>query len=146
MQNTTERSSRSAEGLYKFFIYFVLVLLAVIIIVPVAWVFMASIKQNAEFYGNPWALPAGFYWQNFVNAWNGAKMGEYMLNSVIVTALALVLLLVIALLKSCRASLIMVANKDKGRFLHYGRDQIRSRRAHRGALAASPRLGSVSST
>ncbi len=35
MQNTTERSSRSAEGLYKFFIYFVLVLLAVTIIVPV---------------------------------------------------------------------------------------------------------------
>ena len=31
------------------------------------------------------------------NAWNGAKMGEYMLNSVLVTALALVLLLVIAL-------------------------------------------------
>ena len=97
MQNTTEKSSRSAEGLYKFFIYFVLVLLAVTIIVPVAWVFMASIKQNAEFYGNPWALPAGFYWQNFVNAWNGAKMGEYMLNSVIVTALALALLLVVAL-------------------------------------------------
>ena len=97
MQNTTEKSSRSAEGLYKFFIYFVLVLLAVTIIVPVAWVFMASIKQNAEFYGNPWALPAGFYWQNFVNAWNGAQMGEYMLNSVIVTALALALLLVVAL-------------------------------------------------
>ena len=74
-----------------------LILLAVTIIVPVAWVFMASIKQNSEFYGNPWALPAGFYWQNFVNAWNGAKMGEYMLNSVVVTALALVLLLLIAL-------------------------------------------------
>ena len=97
MQKTEEKSSRSAEGLYKFFIYFVLILLAVTIIVPVAWVFMASIKQNAEFYGNPWALPAGFYWQNFVNAWNGAKMGEYMLNSVIVTALALALLLVVAL-------------------------------------------------
>ena len=97
MQNTTEKSSRSAEGLYKFFIYFVLVLLAVTIIVPVAWGFKASIKQNAEFYGNPWALPAGFYWPNFVIAWNGAKMGEYMLNSVIVTALALALLLVVAL-------------------------------------------------
>ena len=97
MKKTEEKSSRSAEGLYKFFIYFVLILLAVTIIVPVAWVFMASIKQNSEFYGNPWALPAGFYWQNFVNAWNGAKMGEYMLNSVIVTALALALLLVVAL-------------------------------------------------
>ena len=93
MKKTEEKSSHSAEGLYKF----VLILLAVTIIVPVARVFMASIKQNAEFYGNPWALPAGFYWQNFVNAWNGAKMGEYMLNSVLVTALALVLLLVIAL-------------------------------------------------
>ena len=49
MQKTEEKSSRSAEGLYKFFIYFVLILLAVTIIVPVAWVFMASIKQNSEF-------------------------------------------------------------------------------------------------
>ena len=96
MQKTQEQtSSRSAEKLYKFFIYLVLVLLAVTIIVPVAWVFMASVKQNSEFYGNPWALPAGFYWQNFVDAWNGAKMGQYMLNSVAVTALALALLLVI---------------------------------------------------
>lgn len=37
MQKTEEKSSRSAEGLYKFFIYFVLILLAVTIIVPVAW-------------------------------------------------------------------------------------------------------------
>ena len=78
-----------ADRLYKVFIYFVLILLAVTILVPVAWVFMASIKQNSEFYGNPWSLPLGVYWQNFVNAWNTAKMGEYMLNSVIVTALAL---------------------------------------------------------
>ena len=98
MQETTaQKTPRSAEGLYKFFIYLVLILLAVTILVPVAWVFMASIKQNSEFYGNPWALPAGFYWQNFVNAWNGAQMGQYMLNSVIVTSLALILLLVIAL-------------------------------------------------
>ena len=97
MQNTTEKSSRSAEGLYKFFIYFVLVLLAVTIIVPVAWVFMASIKQNSEFYGNPWSLPLGFYWQNFVDAWQKASMGSYMLNSVIVTALALAILISVAL-------------------------------------------------
>lgn len=95
MQEKT--TSRSGERLYKAFIYLVLALLAISILVPVAWVFMASVKQNSEFYGNPWALPAGFYWQNFVDAWNGAKMGSYMLNSVIVTALALVLLLIIAL-------------------------------------------------
>ena len=31
MKKTEEKSSRSAEGLYKFFIYFVLILLAVTI-------------------------------------------------------------------------------------------------------------------
>ena len=83
--------------LYKFFIYFVLFALALSIVVPVAWVFMASVKENSEFYGNPWALPKGLYWENFVNAWNKASMGEYMINSVIVTALALGILLVVAL-------------------------------------------------
>ena len=92
-----KKTSSGGDRLFKFFIYLVLGLLAISIIVPVAWVFLASIKQNAEFYGNPWTLPAGFYWQNFVDAWNSAKMGEYMLNSVIVTALALALLLVVAL-------------------------------------------------
>ena len=74
-----------------------LIALAVSIVIPVGWVFMASIKENSEFYGNPWALPLGFYWQNFVDAWNAANMGEYMINSVIVTALALGILLVTAL-------------------------------------------------
>ena len=92
-----KNKSVSGERLYKVFVYVVLITLAITIIVPVAWVFMASIKQNSEFYGNPWTLPAGFYWQNFVDAWNTAKMGEYMINSVIVTALALVILLVVAL-------------------------------------------------
>lgn len=93
----TKNHTGSGERLYKIFIYVVLGLLAITIIVPVLWVFMASIKENSEFYGNPWALPKGFYWQNFAEAWSAAKMDEYMLNSVIVTALALVLLLVIAL-------------------------------------------------
>ena len=65
-----KKHSNSTEHLYKIFIYVVLILLAVIIIVPVAWVFMASIKQNKEFYGNPWTLPEGFYFQNFIDAWN----------------------------------------------------------------------------
>ena len=91
------KKSLSADVLYKIFIYVALITLAIMIIVPLAWVFLASVKQNSEFYGNPWTLPQGLYWQNFVNAWNSANMGSYMLNSAIVTALALGLLLIIAL-------------------------------------------------
>ncbi len=94
---TDNTKTSGGDKLFKFFIYFVLIALAITIIVPVAWVFMASLKQNSEFYGNPWTLPASFYWENFVNAWQGAKMGEYMLNSALVTVMALGLLLIIAL-------------------------------------------------
>ena len=82
--------THSFERLYKAFIYVALITLAISIIVPVGWVFVASIKQNSEFYGSPWTAPKGFYFQNFIDAWTSAKMGDYMLNSVIVTALAAV--------------------------------------------------------
>ena len=82
---------------YKPVIYAALTIMAIIIVVPVAWVFMASIKADSEFYGNPWALPLGIHLQNFSDAWNKARMGEFFLNSVIVTVLALIMLLVIAL-------------------------------------------------
>ncbi len=92
-----EKHTDSTDRLYKFFIYFVLLMLTITILVPVAWVFLASVKQNSEFYGNPWTLPKGFYFQNFIDAFEKAKMGEYFLNSIFVTALALVILLVVAL-------------------------------------------------
>lgn len=92
----TEKSP-AADRIVKIFIYVALITLAILIIVPVAWVFMASVKENSEFYGNPWALPAGFYFQNFIDAWNKARMGEYLFNSILVTALALGILLVVAL-------------------------------------------------
>ncbi len=91
------KTKHSGERVYKVFIYVVLLAMAISIVVPVFWVFMASIKQNVEFYENPWALPMGFYWQNFVDAWQKASMGSYMLNSVIVTALALAILIIVAL-------------------------------------------------
>ena len=96
------KEKQTSTKVYKAFIYVALITLAVTIIVPVAWVFMASVKENSEFYGNPWTLPAGIHWQNFVDAWERASMGEYMLNSVIVTALALVILLVVALDRSVK--------------------------------------------
>lgn len=90
MKNTTKT--------YKLFIYVSIITLAILIIVPVLWVFLASLKNDAEFVGgNAWDLPRRFQFRNFADAWTKAKMGEYFLNSVITTSLALVLLLVISI-------------------------------------------------
>ena len=41
-------SKMSLSKLYKIFIYVALLALAVSIVIPVGWVFLASIKENSE--------------------------------------------------------------------------------------------------
>lgn len=102
---------RKNFDLYKIFIYVALISLAISIIIPVSWVFLASIKTNAEFYGNPWALPHGFNIQNFIDAFQIAQVGDYILNSALVTAMALVILLVVSL----PAAYVLARFQFKGR-------------------------------
>ena len=91
------KHENGGERLYKTFIYLVLGILAVLILIPVLWVIVASVKETSEHYGSPWALPSHIHLQNFADAWNKANMGGYMLHSVIVTVMALGILLVVAL-------------------------------------------------
>lgn len=95
-----KKENTVSKIIFKVIIYIALIAMTISIIVPVLWVFMASFERNAEFIGkgtNPWALPEQLQWQNYVTAFVDAEMGDFFLNSVIVTALALILLLVIAL-------------------------------------------------
>ncbi len=102
----------TGDRLYKIFVYVALGLLAVLILIPVLWVMMASLKETVEHYGSPWALPTHLHWQNFTDAWNKADMGAYMGHSVLVTALSLAILLVVALPASyCLARFKFVGSK-----------------------------------
>lgn len=102
---------RKYFDLYKIFIYVALISLAISIIIPVSWVFLASIKTNAEFYGNPWSLPQGFNIQNFIDAFQIAQVGDFILNSALVTAMALAILLVVSL----PAAYVLARFQFKGR-------------------------------
>ena len=68
---------------------FACLILAVLILIPVIWVMVASVKETSEHYGSPWALPTHIHWQNFADAWTKANMGGYMLHSIYITAMAL---------------------------------------------------------
>ncbi|AQS53715.1 Trehalose transport system permease protein SugB [Jeotgalibaca dankookensis] len=97
MAQSNVETEKKSNRIYKIFIYVALISLAVSIILPVAWIFFASIKENSEFYGNPWALPMGVHVENFVTAFSEANMGSYLFNSVIVSAMAILILLAVAL-------------------------------------------------
>ncbi|MET9337691.1 MULTISPECIES: carbohydrate ABC transporter permease [unclassified Nonomuraea] len=58
----------------------------VLVVVPILWTFLASVKSEDEIFGDAWSLPAAVRWDNFARAWEQAHIGQYMLNSVIVVS------------------------------------------------------------
>ncbi|TMR92036.1 carbohydrate ABC transporter permease [Nonomuraea basaltis] len=58
----------------------------VLMVVPILWTFLASVKSEAEIFDDAWSLPSALQWENFSRAWNNFHIGQYMLNSIIVVA------------------------------------------------------------
>ncbi|MGN9838178.1 carbohydrate ABC transporter permease [Nonomuraea sp. H19] len=63
-----------------------LVVWTVLVVVPILWTFLASVKSEEEIFGDAWSLPAALRWDNFERAWNNFHIGQYLLNSVIVVS------------------------------------------------------------
>lgn len=74
-------------------IYFLLVLY------PLIWMVLSSLKTEREFFRNLWGVPAQFQWNNYVKAWN-MGISNYFLNSVLVTLSTIALCIMIAALAS----------------------------------------------
>ncbi|MET7375910.1 carbohydrate ABC transporter permease [Micromonospora arida] len=70
--------------------------ITLLIVIPVVWVLVASLKRKSEFFGSPWTLPEGLHLQNYVDAFGGAQMGRYFATSVLVTLLGLVFVLAVS--------------------------------------------------
>jgi raffinose/stachyose/melibiose transport system permease protein len=75
--------------------YVVLIVLAVAIIYPLAWMIVNGFKSNAEIFGDAWGLPTTWRWENFARAWNLGVV-RYVMNSVIVTGASVVTTLLIS--------------------------------------------------
>ena len=70
-----------------------LLLLAALIVLPLGWVGLASLKTSHEVVTSPWSFPASPQWGNYARAWREAGIGRYFVNSVEVTLLSLLVLI-----------------------------------------------------
>ncbi len=77
------------------FVILILVFL-VIQIYPVIWLFIASVKPTVELASEPFAFPKTVTFENFVNVLSDGKIGMYMWNSLKVTGLSLILIVVLS--------------------------------------------------
>ncbi len=66
-----------------------------IVIVPFLWVVLSSFKTSKEILASPFSLPAHWSFDNYVHAWTDAGIHQFFLNTVIVVAVALVLVMVL---------------------------------------------------
>lgn len=74
----------------------VLITYSLLVIIPLLWVLMMSFKTNREILTDPWQMPQQLNFENYINAFNQAKMADYFLNSIMVVILGVVILLLIA--------------------------------------------------
>ena len=71
-------------------LYVVLILFAVIQIYPLIFLLFFSLKDNNEIYGgNVMGLPQTLHWSNYKNALVNANVIHYLFNSILVTAIVI---------------------------------------------------------
>lgn len=75
----------------------VMILLSLIYIVPLGWMVMSSFKSKREIFDSPFSPPAVPDFSTWTKAWERGNLGGYVLNSVMVTALAVTIILLCAL-------------------------------------------------
>ncbi|NOU82691.1 ABC transporter permease subunit [Paenibacillus sp. LMG 31459] len=92
--NRPEKRAGSMIG--KTLLRLLLIVQTAAVVYPLLWNVLASFKTNAEIMENPWKLPKGIEWINYAHAFTSARIGDYMLNSVLVVILSMAILLVAA--------------------------------------------------
>ncbi|GIH22292.1 transporter [Acrocarpospora phusangensis] len=70
---------------------------ALLLAAPLYYLAVSALKSNIEIFTRPFALPATWLWENFGTAWLTADLGGALLNSVLVSVVAIVLTLGLAI-------------------------------------------------
>lgn len=93
MENVGENTSKTR--ILGIVLKILIALLLIVEIYPIVWLLLSSIKGPTEFSTTPvYALPKGFYFKNYIDAWNIGKMNIFFKNSLLATSLALVIIIV----------------------------------------------------
>lgn len=85
--------------------------LAFIYSFPLLWMIWSSFKTNREIFGDPLALPTGVDLSVWFEAWTVGNLGLYARNSMIVTSMSVLVILVLAALAAFAFSRFEFAGK-----------------------------------
>jgi len=79
--------------------YIILIPLSIVVLYPVFWTVINSLKSEREFILSTFSLPSALHFENYLMAWSGPQrtgLSIYFMNSVVVTGVTLIILLVLS--------------------------------------------------
>lgn len=100
----------------RIFFKFVLITNALLVLLPVFFLFNSALRETNSFASNPFLLARNPHWENFEQIWSDGAFPIYLWNSIIVTGGSLILILVFAL----GAGFILGRYDFKGNALVFG--------------------------
>jgi multiple sugar transport system permease protein len=78
--------SRSKKITVDSIIYFILIIICFIMVIPFIWMVFSSLKTTGEIWQYPPEfLPRTLKWSNYVEAWNSLPFDRFFINTLIVT-------------------------------------------------------------
>lgn len=83
-----------------------------LIIYPIFFVILTSLKTSSDFYTNIWGLPKEYAWENYSYAWNTAEIGKCFYSSVIVVVITVIITLFIGALAGYALAKLRVPKAD----------------------------------
>jgi raffinose/stachyose/melibiose transport system permease protein len=74
--------------------YLIVLLWSLAVVLPLGIVISVAVKSPTELLNNPFGWPAQPVWSNFSDAWNNAGLGQALWNSILITGISLIALIV----------------------------------------------------
>jgi raffinose/stachyose/melibiose transport system permease protein len=84
-RRTTNKRRRTVVAIGQ---HIFLTISSLFVIVPIAYMAIASLKTVPDFFGNPYGLPSVWAWDNYSRAWRDAHISITLPNTIIVTAVS----------------------------------------------------------
>jgi raffinose/stachyose/melibiose transport system permease protein len=89
--------TRPAKGLSRYAVLWSLIVLAVVMLLPLAIVVLNAVKSPAEYASDgPLALPRGVYLQGIIDFWKRVDFGQKLFNSFVISGSVAVLAVIVS--------------------------------------------------
>lgn len=99
MQGNPAKKKIKDWNIWIVLIFIFLLIYFLLVLYPLIWMVLSSLKTDREFYRNLWGLPTEFQWKNYSKAWQ-MGISSYFMNSVLVTLSTIFVCIGIAVLAS----------------------------------------------